>query len=30
MISSEDDYAYGIMNELANILRKHDNLELSA
>lgn len=30
LVSSEDDYAYGIMNELANILRKHQNLDLSA
>lgn len=29
-ISSQDDYAFGIMNELANILRKHENLELAA
>ena len=29
-VSSEDDYAYTIMNELANVLRKHNNYELSA
>lgn len=29
MNSSEDDYAFGIMNEMANTLRKHNNLELS-
>ena len=29
-IASEDDYAFTIMNELANILRKHENFELSA
>ena len=29
-VSAEDDYAYTIMNELANVLRKHNNYELSA
>jgi tetratricopeptide (TPR) repeat protein len=29
-ISGEDDYAFSIMNELANLLRKHDNLELAS
>ena len=28
--SNEDDYAFSIMNELANLLRKHDNLELAS
>ena len=29
-VAHEDDYAYSIMNELANTLRKHENFELSA
>lgn len=24
-----DDYAFGIMNEIANMLRKHENLDLA-
>lgn len=28
-IASEDDYAHAVMNELANLLRKHKNYDLA-